>query len=61
MRSFLLLAAVGLAAAEDGLNAWLRYAPIKGAEGCHNKVPDAILTLNATEGSPVYTAGQERD
>ncbi|KAK4148663.1 alpha-glucuronidase A [Chaetomidium leptoderma] len=59
MRSLLLLAAIGLAAAEDGLSGWLRYAPIKGAKGCHSKLPSAILTLNATEGSPVYTAGQE--
>jgi alpha-glucuronidase len=59
MRSLLLLAAIGLAAAEDGLSAWLRYAPIKGAKGFHNKLPNSIVTLNATEGSPVYTAGQE--
>ena len=59
MRSLLLLAAVGLAAAEDGLSAWLRYARISGANGFHSKLPSAIVTLNATEGSPVYTAGQE--
>jgi alpha-glucuronidase len=59
MRSLLLLAAIGLAAAEDGLNGWLRYARIQGANGYHNKLPSAIVTLNATEGSPVYTAGQE--
>ncbi|EGS23032.1 alpha-glucuronidase-like protein [Thermochaetoides thermophila DSM 1495] len=57
--SLLLLAAAGLAAAEDGLNAWLRYARIQGAKGFHNKLPSAIVTLNATEGSPVYTAGKE--
>jgi alpha-glucuronidase len=59
MRSLLVLAAIGLAAAEDGLNAWLRYAPIDGAKGCLGKLPSTIVTLNATEGSPVYTAGQE--
>jgi alpha-glucuronidase len=59
MRSLLLLAAIGFAAAEDGLSGWLRYARIKGANGYHNKLPSAIVTLNATEGSPVYTAGQE--
>jgi len=59
MRSLLLLAAIGLAAAEDGLNAWLRYARVQGAKGYHSKLPSAIVTLNATEGTPVYTAGQE--
>ncbi|KAK4119109.1 glycoside hydrolase family 67 protein [Parathielavia appendiculata] len=59
MRSLLLLAAVGLAAAEDGLNAWLRYARIDRAGHCQGKLPSTIVTLNATEGSPVYTAGQE--
>jgi alpha-glucuronidase len=59
MRSLLFLAAIGLAAAEDGLNAWLRYARIDGARGYHNKLPSAIVTLNATKGSPVQTAGEE--
>ncbi|KAK4249347.1 alpha-glucuronidase 1 [Corynascus novoguineensis] len=59
MRSLLVLATIGLAAAEDGLSGWLRYARIKGAHGYHNKLPSAIVTLNATEGLPVYTAGQE--
>ena len=59
MRSLLLLAAIGLATAEDGLSGWLRYARIQGANGYHNKLPAAIVALNATEGSPVYTAGQE--
>ncbi|KAK4099100.1 glycoside hydrolase family 67 protein [Parathielavia hyrcaniae] len=61
MRSLLLLAAIGLhgAAAEDGLNAWLRYARVDNAKHCQSKLPSTIVTLNATEGFPVYTAGQE--
>ncbi|KAL2174925.1 glycoside hydrolase family 67 protein [Thermothelomyces heterothallicus CBS 202.75] len=59
MRSLLVLAAIGLAAAEDGLNGWLRYARIKGARGFHDRLPSTIVALNATEGLPVYTAGQE--
>ncbi|GAB1318056.1 Alpha-glucuronidase A [Madurella fahalii] len=59
MRSFLWLAALGLVAAEDGLNAWLRYARIPHAKCYHKKLPSGVLALNATEGSPVYTAGEE--
>ncbi|KAL2019380.1 hypothetical protein VTK56DRAFT_9671 [Thermocarpiscus australiensis] len=59
MRSLLWLAVVGLAVAEDGLNAWLRYARIDGAGRYHKNLPSVIVTLNATEGSPVYTAGEE--
>ncbi|KAK4143485.1 glycoside hydrolase [Dichotomopilus funicola] len=60
MRCSLLLAVVvGFAAAEDGLAGWLRYAPIKGAKPHSYKLPSAIVTLNATEGLPVFTAGQE--
>lgn len=62
MRSLLWLAALGLASvvnAEDGLNAWLRYARIPSANRYHNQVPSSIVLLNATEGSPVYTAGEE--
>ncbi|KAK4112576.1 glycoside hydrolase family 67 protein [Canariomyces notabilis] len=59
MRSLLWLAALGLAAAEDGLNGWLRYAPIPRAKCFHKKLPSSIVALNATEGSPVYTARVE--
>jgi alpha-glucuronidase len=49
----------GLAAAENGLAAWLRYAPVGGAQHWHNSLPSHIVALNSTIGSPVYTAGQE--
>ncbi|KAI9148447.1 Alpha-glucuronidase A [Paramyrothecium foliicola] len=59
MRGLLWLSALGLVAAEDGLGAWLRYARIPSAKCYHNKIPSAIVTLNATEGLPVDTAGKE--
>lgn len=48
---------LGLAAAEDGLQAWLRYAPVPSANSI--VLPTTIRALNATSGSPVYTAQQE--
>lgn len=53
-----LLLAAGLTLAEDGSNMWLRYAPFRGA-GNYTALPSRILALNATKGSPVYTAQQE--
>ncbi|EME85335.1 glycoside hydrolase family 67 protein, partial [Pseudocercospora fijiensis CIRAD86] len=52
------LSLLALVAAEDGLQAWLRYAPLPH-EYHHNSLPSSILVLNRTQGSPVYTAGQE--
>ncbi|KAI0165143.1 glycoside hydrolase family 67 protein [Hypoxylon sp. FL1284] len=59
MLRFWFLAAIGFAAAEDGLNGWLRYAPLPCEVAEQAKIPAAIVSLNATESSPVYTAGQE--
>ncbi|KAJ4291283.1 hypothetical protein N0V88_006286 [Collariella sp. IMI 366227] len=59
MKSLLLLAAIGLAAAEDGLNAWLRYPRLQGANRYYKQLPSSIIVLNSTKGLPVYTAGQE--
>ncbi|KAI1770186.1 glycoside hydrolase family 67 protein [Hypoxylon cercidicola] len=59
MRGFWFLATVGLVAAEDGLNGWLRYARLPCDVVKQAKVPAAIVALNGTESSPVYTAGQE--
>lgn len=60
MRSAVLfLAFLGLTAAEDGLAAWLRYAPVPHAK-CHQEhLPSVVVPLNATEGRPVHTAAQE--
>ena len=49
----------GLTAAENGLAAWLRYAPLSGSQHLHSSLPSHIVALNSTAGSPVYTAGQE--
>lgn len=59
MLAALLLLPLGLVAAEDGLNAWLRYAPVPNAEQYHNSIPSTIHALNSSEASPVYTAGEE--
>ncbi|KAF4553550.1 Alpha-glucuronidase A [Elsinoe fawcettii] len=54
-----LLAIIGLVAAESGIDGWLRYARIPNAQRYHGAIPSQIVTLNSTEGSPVFTAGQE--
>jgi len=54
-----LVAAAGLAAAEDGLKGWLRYAAIPSAASLRDKLPTTLVALNTTEGSPVNTAGKE--
>ncbi|KAF2163139.1 glycoside hydrolase family 67 protein [Zasmidium cellare ATCC 36951] len=49
---------IGLVAGEDGLQAWLRYAPLP--RGHHrSSLPSRIVALNDSSSSPVYTAGQE--
>ncbi|KAK0610738.1 glycoside hydrolase superfamily [Immersiella caudata] len=59
MKGLLLLAVAGLAAAEDGLNAWLRYAPIQNAQAFQARLPTGLVALNTTSGSPVSTAARE--
>ncbi|KAI0116230.1 glycoside hydrolase family 67 protein [Hypoxylon sp. NC0597] len=59
MRGLWLLAILGLAAAEDGRNAWLRYARLPCNVVKQAAVPGTIVALNTTESSPVYSAGQE--
>lgn len=61
LRSLLpfLVPLVAQATAEDGLAAWLRYAPIADASSYVDKIPPAVVALNATESSPVHTAGVE--
>jgi alpha-glucuronidase len=54
----LLVAFLGVAAAEDGHRAWLRYAPVPNANS-YRALPASIVALNSTKSSPVYTAGQE--
>ncbi|OTA95231.1 glycoside hydrolase family 67 protein [Hypoxylon sp. CO27-5] len=59
MRGLWLLATFGLAAAEDGRNAWLRYARLPCDVVKLATIPGTIVALNTTESSPVYSAGQE--
>lgn len=49
----------GLVAAEDGINAWLRYARLPNAQQYYDDLPDMISVLNQSAASPVFTAGQE--
>ncbi|KAL4789128.1 glycoside hydrolase superfamily [Aspergillus venezuelensis] len=57
--SLLLFAFLGLTAAEDGLAAWLRYAPVPEASFYQDNLPSVIVVLNGTEGLPVFTAAHE--
>ena len=59
MRGLLFSFLVSLAAAESGIEAWLRYAPLPSAYRSRFTIPSSIVALNSTETSPVYTAGTE--
>ncbi|CAG8899944.1 unnamed protein product [Penicillium egyptiacum] len=59
MRAVLFFASLGFAAAENGLNGWLRYASLPCSGQCHSNLPSSVVALNATETSPVYIAGTE--
>lgn len=54
-----LLPFLGYAVAEDGLAAWLRYAPVSNANTIASGIPSTVVALNTTKSSPVYTAGVE--
>ncbi|KAI1124615.1 glycoside hydrolase superfamily [Nemania abortiva] len=56
---FLTTLAFGLTAAEDGRDAWLRYARLPDNIIRQARVPSTVVSLNSTETSPVYVAGQE--
>lgn len=58
MLTLLTLSLLPFAIAEDGLQAWLRYAPLP--HGHHPTfLPSRVIALNESSGSPVFTAGQE--
>lgn len=59
IRLFLSLLCLGLVTAENGLEAWLRYASLPSAYRHGQPLPSKIIALNATETSPVYVAGLE--
>ncbi|KIX03462.1 uncharacterized protein Z518_07014 [Rhinocladiella mackenziei CBS 650.93] len=58
MLTILLLAAAGLSVAEDGLDGWLRHAPLPSTLSDHSP-PANIIALNTTANGPVSTAGRE--
>ena len=60
-RGFVLAASLGLVAAENGLDGWLRYAPLpEDVAAPHlDSLPSGIVLLGAVEGQPVSTAGVE--
>ncbi|KAL3472375.1 glycoside hydrolase superfamily [Aspergillus californicus] len=47
------------ATAEDGSQAWLRYASVPCNAQCRRNLPSRIVTLNASDSSPIETAGEE--
>ena len=58
MLSLLFTLLIGFARAEDGLQAWLRYAALPDHYS-HPSLPSSMVVLNTTDGSPVQTAGYE--
>lgn len=56
---FLLYLLCALAAAENGSQGWLRYAPVSCDTACQNALPSSIVALESNQTSPVYVAGQE--
>ncbi len=45
--------------AENGLNGWLRYAPLPNANTLHAALASNIVALNTSKSSPVYAASLE--
>lgn len=60
LRSLLsLVVSLGGVASENGLNGWLRYAPLPNANNPHLALASNIIALNTSKISPVYTASLE--
>ena len=59
MLGLLLVVTLGFAAAENGLDGWLRYAPVRSNYGSYHALPSNVITLNSTKTSPIYNAGIE--
>jgi alpha-glucuronidase len=57
--SLLLYAVSRVVAAENGLKAWLRYAPLPNLNDFHLTLTSNIIALNTSTASPVYTASLE--
>jgi alpha-glucuronidase len=61
MRFLVTFGLLGYAVAEDGLNGWLRYAPLAEAVASIQRAstPSSIVLLNSTARGPLNTAGDE--
>lgn len=59
MRTLLWLISFGFAAAENGIEGWLRYAALPTDVRGDYAAPNSIVALNNTKTSPVYMAKQE--
>lgn len=57
---YVFTALVAAVTAEDGLDGWLRYAPLPDhhVKQLHS-FPDTIVTINASDNGPLETAGKE--
>ncbi|KIW12587.1 hypothetical protein PV08_09865 [Exophiala spinifera] len=55
---FIFLLYVGFVAAESGINAWLRYAPLY-SQNSTPSLPSRIVSLNTSVNDPVHIAGIE--
>jgi alpha-glucuronidase len=53
------VASLNIVIAENGLNAWLRYAPLQNVNNHHLPLVSDIIALNTSKASPVYTASLE--
>lgn len=53
-----LLVLFSLVSAENGINAWLRYAPLSSTSS-HPSLPINLVTLNSTDNGPIHVAGEE--
>jgi alpha-glucuronidase len=50
---------LGIVTAENGQNAWLRYAPLRSVNSYNLSLASNIIALNTSKSSPVYTASLE--
>ncbi|CAK7206180.1 hypothetical protein SEUCBS139899_008966 [Sporothrix eucalyptigena] len=61
--SFFLAFVISQATAENGIDAWLRYAPLNASDpavaSLITQIPQRVIVLNATSTSPIFAAGQE--
>jgi alpha-glucuronidase len=54
-----IIVSLGIATAESGQNAWLRYAPLQSVNSYNLNLASNIIALNTSRSSPVYTASFE--